>query len=242
MKKLLFILITLTSTVTFSQVINNEVYTGQAKHANLPLVDLNTRLQDNSDAVNYQGYYLANTTLEEVKGSPFPFDNATIIINTIDGKSYKVPNGNYNAKSNEIVSNFVTDSSFVFQSNSIKSVQFDKYTAKPYTDKESNSSFYFQLTPHADIKLLKKYVAKIVDGQINVLTKQKTSADWYNIIESYSYSIDGETAQPIKLKKKNILKVLSNKKKLIQKFVDDNDLSYKDEKDVIKMFNYYSFN
>lgn len=240
MKPFLLLLAFIVMTSVSAQVIKNEVSIGQDKHPHLPLVDLNTRLQDKFNAVNYQGYYLANASLPDVSGSPFPFEDAVIIINTTDGKAYKVPNGNYNASTDEVVSNFAKDSSFVFQSNKIKSVKFQKYTAKPYIDATSKISFYFELTPHASIRLLKKYSAKIIDGQINVLTKQKTSSDMFSISDSYGITIDNKTVKEFKLNKKSVLKLLSSRKKLIQDFVKNENLSYKEEYDVIRILNYYS--
>ncbi|WP_028283895.1 hypothetical protein [Olleya marilimosa] len=240
MKPILLFLAFFVMTSMSGQVIKNEVSTGQAKHSNLPLVDLNSSLQDNSNAVNYQGYYLSNASLPDVSGSPFPFEDAVIIISTIDGKAYKVPNGNYNASTDEVVSNFAKDSSFVFQSKTIKSVKFEKYTATRYKDINDKDHFYFELTPHASIKLLKKYSAKIIDGQINVLTKQKTSPDMFSLSDSYGITIDGKTVTDFKLNKKSVLKLLASHKKLIQDFVKKENLSYKEEYDIIRILNYYS--
>lgn len=210
--------------------------------SNLSSATNSSTQQDMFNAVNYQGAYLANGKSSEVLGTPFAFEDDVIVITSTDGKVYKVPNGNYNAKSNKIVSNYVKDSSFVFDSKAIESVKFGKYTAKNYKDEDSKNNFFFELTPHVKTKLLKKYVAKIKEGQINVMTKQKTSPDKFIIDDSYAITKNGTTTEEFRLKKKTILKLFNDKKKLIEKFVDDNDLSYKDEVDVVKIFNYYNIN
>ncbi|MEM5540564.1 MULTISPECIES: hypothetical protein [unclassified Olleya] len=235
MKNYLFIFTLLLSTLSFAQGSNGF-------SSNLSSATMDNSQQNMFNAVNYQGAYLANGKSSAVVGSPFAFEDATIEITSKEGKVYKVPNGNYNAKSNQIVSNFAKDSSFVFDAKAIESVKFDKYVAKIYRDEDSRAKFFFELTPHATVKLLKRYEAIIKDGQINVMTKQKTSPDKYVVNDSYAVSKDGVTTEEFKLKKKSILKLLGDKKKLVEKFVDDNDLSYKEEADVVKIFNYYSIN
>ena len=74
MKPIFLLIAFIVMTSVSAQVIKNEVSTGQAKHPNLPLVDLDSRLQDKFNAVNYQGYYLANASLPDVSGSPLAFN------------------------------------------------------------------------------------------------------------------------------------------------------------------------
>ncbi len=235
MKNYLLLFTLLLSTLSFAQGSNGF-------SSNMSSATNSSTQQDMFNAVNFRGAYLANGKSSKVLGTPFAFEDADIVITSTDGKVYKVPNGNYNAKSNQIVSNFAKDSSFVFDSKAIQSVKFGKYTAKTYKDEDGQRSFFFELTPHSDIKLLKKYVAKIKSGQINVMTKQKTSPDKFIVNDSYYITKDGDIAIEFRIKKKTILKLLNDKKKLIEKFVDDYDLSYKDEDDVVKIFNYYHIN
>lgn len=215
---------------------------GQSPSANLNGGAANSSLRDAFNAVNYNGFHVANGSGPKISGTPFAFDNATMVINTIDGKSFKVPNGNYNAKTNQIVSNFAKDSSFVFDTNFIETVKINNHVAKQYRIEGKGRRFFFDLTPHSSIKLLKEYKASIKAGQINVMTKLKTSPDKYIMRDKLAISRDGINVEFMKLKKKTILKLLSDKSELIEQFVDDNDLSYKDEADLIKIFNYYSIN
>ena len=235
MKNILLLVSLLTTSLSFAQ-------GGQSPSANLSSATVDNSQLNAFNSVNYNGFNLVKKSGPKVLGTPFAFKNSTMVINTIDGKSFKVPNGNYNAKANQIVSNFAKDSSFVFNASSIESVTINSYVAKRYKTEEGKFRFFFDATPHSEIKLLKAYVATIKSGQINVMTKLKTSPDKYILRDHLMVSTDNKTAVKMRLKKKTILKLFNDKKALIEKFVDDNDLSYKEEKDLVKIFNYYSIN
>ena len=235
MKKVSLLLALLSTSLFFAQ-------GGQSHGANLSGGSVDASFRQTFDAVNYNGFHLAKKSGPKVLGTPFAFKNAPMVLNTTEGKSFKVPNGNYNAKSNYIVSNFAKDSSFVFNAGSIESVKIDKYVAKQFITERGKKRFFFDATPRASVKLLKQFVATIKQGQVNVMTKLKTSQDKYILRDYLLISKDGKTAEKIRFKKKTILKLFNDKKDLIEKFVVDNNLSYKDETDLVKIFNYYSIN
>jgi hypothetical protein len=179
---------------------------------------------------------------DKVEGTPLIFsnENTSLVIYTNDGKAYKIPKGNYNARTNNFVSTYIKDSIFSFNNNSIDYARLNNKRMKTYIGEDKKERFYTVFNEGENILLLKGYFAKIVLGTFNPMTKTRISNDKFTIQEKYFISYDKENSLSFSLKKKNILKIFDDKKNLMIDFIKENKLSYKNENDLLKMFHKYN--
>lgn len=110
---------------------------------------------------------------------------------------------------------------------------------KPILDEKHNPIYAKELV-NGKISLFKKYKTLIKKSKIIEGIQTETPKDRIVIRESYIIKkSDSEKISMIKLKKKSILTVLNNEKKIIN-FVKENKFSYKKENDVIKIFTFFN--
>ncbi|CAM1361715.1 exported protein of unknown function [Tenacibaculum soleae] len=170
----------------------------------------------------------------------FSENNSKLIVFLKNKKKYHFDNGNYNVKTNDFVVSIENDSLFIFDTKNVDYFRFKGEKFKKYFYKDGVKRFFSVLTEKNNKNiLLKGYFIKIQPGQINSLTKVKLTNDKYSIKYKY-YLKKGDDIKEIKLKKREILKALNKKREKIINYVDKKDLSFKKEKDVIKIFNYYN--
>jgi len=115
------------------------------------------------------------------------------------------------------------------------------YEALSYTDdKGSNEIGYFEnLTKPGNTKLLLHKSKKFVEGTKaqNSYTSDKPAM----FKDDINYYLNKEgTLNLIKLSKKNILKLLSDKKKELDSYVSENKLKLRDELDFVQLINFYN--
>ena len=203
---------------------------------------INTLDQDAFNAVNSRGSWRHVINDYKVDGSPLAFKKGVkkITIYTNDGGAYSVPNGNYNAQTDKIVSVLGKDSVYTFGEHNIKNYKFGKDILTRYADKKGKKRFYFNLTKLNKVTLLKGYFAKIKPGTINALTKTKVTNDKYVIDEKYFVLKSDLIAYKFSLKKKSVLKLMKDHQKEVKTFIEDNNIHFKRERDFIKVFNYYN--
>ena len=203
---------------------------------------INTIDQDAYTAVNSRGSWKPVINNYTVDGSPLAFKNGErkLKIFTNDGGAYVVPNGNYNAQTDKIVSVFGKDSVYTFGENNIKKYQFGKDVLVRYANKKGKKRFYFNLSKPNKLTLLKGYFAKIKSGTVNALTKTKVTNDKYIVDEKYFVLKNDSIVYKFSLKKKSVLKLMKDHQKEINIFIKDNNIYFKRERDFIKVFDYYN--
>ncbi|MGB1211113.1 MAG: hypothetical protein ACPG41_06795 [Lacinutrix venerupis] len=236
MKKIMFIALTLLITLTsYSQGSANPMQ-------NLSGPAASNDFRNAFDAVNSRGQWMTSSWKTTVKGTPLALeDNCNLVIFTKDDKVYKIENGNYNAKLDKLVTEYTKDSIYVFGDKNIAHAKLDNVVLRKFNDTESNKSrFHFVLSQGEKLTLTKAYFSTIKEGTINVMTKLKETSDKYILNDDYYISKDNSTVEKIRLKKKHLLNVMSDAKKEIADYVKRNDLSYKEEDDVIKIIKYYN--
>ncbi|MGB1269475.1 MAG: hypothetical protein ACPG45_07030 [Flavobacteriaceae bacterium] len=177
-----------------------------------------------------------------VEGSQFAFksNSNSFIVYDVYGESHKVPGGNYDAFTDNVVSALGKDSVFVFSKKMIKSFRVNGVLFNRYINKENQKKFYAELTSGKGMVLLKSYVVIIKNGAIDPLTQHKISKDKFVLNEKYFLLNENNIVDEIQLRKKKILKLFVSHKDEIIDFVKINKLSFKSESDLIKLFNYYN--
>lgn len=197
-------------------------------------VNFNTQTLGGTFQRNDARAYNKTDQFKGVKGSFYLFNswknNSTIVSKT--GKKYQINNMNYDLDEKSFLSKISKDSVYIYQN--VKSITIEN---KFFIN--INEQFYEKIT-EGKICLLKKYSGKLKKPIINKMTNQQVKpAEYVKIINYYSY-IDNEKLEKIKLKKSNISKLITNKKNKVKAYIKKNKLSYKEEKDIIKIINFYN--
>lgn len=181
-----------------------------------------------------------NDAYNKVEGSLMLFDKlglpAKITLN--NGKEYKLTNMDYNIKSDQMQVLISADSVFSFQSKNIAKVRIANANFITYFDSEiSRNIYYEEIAKSKGANLWKRYSLKIKEGIRNPLTKQMQSPDKFVITSNY-FIFKDDKLEELKLKKKSLAKLFGDHWEKIASFIDENDLSYKDENDLKKIFTY----
>ncbi|TYP98064.1 hypothetical protein C7447_103232 [Tenacibaculum adriaticum] len=175
-----------------------------------------------------------------VEGTPYLFKNwlNSMAITASDGKNYTIPNSNYDALSDSFVAEISKDSVYRFNDSGVdyiflKGIKYKKYKL------DGKNNFYAILFDGERISMLKRYISEIKEGKVNRMTGAKITKNKYILKEKY-YVYKNRKLTKIKLKKKQILNLLKDKKQNVKKFVLNKDLSYSKEEDILKIFEYYN--
>ncbi|MGB0896500.1 MAG: hypothetical protein ACPGU9_03230 [Flavobacteriaceae bacterium] len=235
MKKLIYLSTLLISLTGFSQTQSNRVGFSIGNGGG------NESLLNNSS----NGAWITSKTIDNgIDGSEYVYMSWSqrAVVTSIDGKQYVVPFMNFNARLNRFAANLSKeskgvqsisrDSVFMFNNSGILKV---KLANKDFV-KVSNK-FYEVVFAKNDTRLLKLYKGVVKEASFNPMTQQKVGKDKM-VVES-SYFIEKDGLNEFKLKTKTILSLLSDKESEIKKFIKENKLSVKNEKHLIRVFNYY---
>ncbi len=141
----------------------------------------------------------------------------------------------YNALNDQIE---VTEVFNVLKRDNIEIVLDEGYAYK-VLDFEGTKQFFVFLK-EGKTSLVMKVEKKIKQGREAIGGYQKTTKDKY--VEKHSYFILNEEGELLKmrLKEKDILRVLGDRKSEIEKYISSKKLNCKKEKDVVKIVNYYN--
>lgn len=178
--------------------------------------------------------HLNKSANEEILGSPFLFpswENAGNIY--AEGNLHTLNNLNYNILADEIGTLVGKDSVLVFNRTIIDSFSVNKGMFKKYND-----LFYQVMYDGSKITLLKKYEVNIVEGMFNPIdgTKKKSR---FKTIDDYYIKKSNNIVKLIP-SKRSILNIFKEDEIRVKKFIKQNELSFKKEKDLIKIFEYYN--
>ncbi|MFC5196497.1 hypothetical protein ACFPH8_14240 [Bizionia hallyeonensis] len=208
--------------------------------SNLQGTQSNT-LGQSMEALNSRGSWLPNVNRYSVDGTPLAFEegNNKLILVAKDGTKFNIPNGNYNAQSDQFVSVLNKDSIYVMNTLTIDFALLNNKKMKRFSGEKERARYYEVLASHDSIYILKKRVAKIKPGGVNKMTQARTSNDRYYLVEDL-YIKNGEELEELKLKKKLISELFPDKQTQIKSFIKENKLNIKEETDFLKIFNYYS--
>ncbi len=172
-------------------------------------------------------------------GSVYLFDdwnNTTII--KVDKRNYTFSNFNFNIRKEEFMSQIEGDSIYIFDFNSIDKVIVNGKEFKSFSDPLEGEEKIFQVIyENADLSILKKYSLKIIESSPDPMLNRSKN----KIIKMENYFIKkGTTFTPFKLKKKSIVKLVEKNTaiQVLDDYVKSNHLSYKNENDLKKIFEY----
>jgi len=174
----------------------------------------------------------------EIIGSEFLFENWNnkAFIVTKNKFKFKIANLNLNLKSGSFMSKINKDSVFTFNMENIDKIVVNNKVFKAYKTDEIKSEIFEVLFESQEYSILKKGYVQIQSGSPNPMVNRPK--DIIKKKKKY-YVLKDNKLNPIKLKKKEILKLVGSKNlKKIKQYVKTEKLSYTHEKDISMIIQY----
>lgn len=187
------------------------------------------------------GYKAANRNeTTRVDGSPYIFEiwdqNATIT--TKSGKKLKFVDVNFDGRRNKIVARINKDSIYTFNSLGILEAEINGKTFKNIAEPNDGAFKVYEIIAEGpDFTILKDYVVDINEGSSNPM--RGTIYARYITRDGYKILTD-KKIEKFSLKKKKVLKLLTQKETQVKTFVEEKDLSFKNEEDVHEIVTFYT--
>lgn len=150
----------------------------------------------------------------------------------LNSKAYYLSNINFNVTTNSFESRINKNQLFSFKSSLLDSVSVNNHLYKRISD-----SFYEVLLENGNNQFLKKWDIAYQPGIENRLdgTVGKSNA---LIIFKYLVKVEDEVTQ-IEFNKNSILSLVENEfQKVLEEFIDKENLSYKRENDIVKILKF----
>ena len=194
------------------------------------------------ESTNFGTSFFYNQPSKVILGSAYLFDewNNDGEIQTLTGERFLVRNINLNISRNAFEAKVNdNDSIFSFNFNNIKQIIINGKYYKNYFYNEDNR-VYELVYSGKTFSILKGFTVKLVTGSGNPMVNR--SNDKYVKKESYFIrSTDKKTIESFKMNKRSLNKLFENNLKDVSRilaFIGSGNLSYKDEKDVIRMLEF----
>ena len=193
-------------------------------------------------STNFGTSFFYNQPNKVILGSAYLFDewNNDAEIQTLSGERFLVRNINLNISRNAFEAKINdNDSIFSFNFNNIKQIIINGKSYKNYFYNEDNR-VYELIYKGDNFSILKGFSVKLVTGSGNPMVNR--SNDKYVKKESYFIrSNDKKNIESFKMNRRSLNKLFENSLSDINRilaYIDSSDLSYKDEKDVIRMLEF----
>ncbi len=204
-------------------------------------VQVNTNL--NPDATNtvlsaYVKPVTKTFSEEKIKGNKYYESEFQIAEVYVGEKILRKYATRYNAYSDEIEVES-NDKKFVLSKSEDIRVITKDYTYQ-FSNHKINKGYFIIFNKEKKTSLVLKAKKKIKEA-----VEPKSGFGSYvppSFVKDYNYYIRNFAGHliPIKLKKKDVLKVLKDKEKEIEKFASSNKLSFKKERDLVKIVSHYN--
>lgn len=175
---------------------------------------------------------------KKMEGTFFLFDNwDKISVVKLTDKEYTLKNVNINLLDNEVVFKVDEESFYKIPREYVKYISIDDQLYRFEKYKEEDKVFQI-LFESKKLSLLKGYKLRVTEkSDIGMLNDR---VDRVNKVRQF-FILKGNQINRVKLKKKKILPYLNKEhQKDVEKYAKRNELSFKEEKDVIKILNYYN--
>jgi hypothetical protein len=157
----------------------------------------------------------------------------------IESKKYVVSNINYNIKHNKILMRIEGDSTFVFDIINLDKLSINgRQFTSVYNANENDNRIYEVIYQDNNRSLLKGYFVSFIEASPNPMVNRGRN----EIKQGHSYFIyENGKLKPFRMKKSNTLSLVNNdKSKELERYVKSKHLSYKKEKDMVKIFDHVS--
>lgn len=192
------------------------------------------------DGANIGASSIVRNPARPIDGTVYLFEkwsNNGVIVTT-KNKDIRIRNINFNAKRNVFESKIGnTDSIFTFDFTNIEKILVNNRTFKNvYSPVDGGYRVFEVVTETDDFEIYKDYTIDIREGNPNPLLARAN--DKYIMRDGY-YAKRGKSFKRLKLKKSEILKMAGSKSSSIEKYAKENNLNFKNERDLQKIASYY---
>lgn len=221
MKKLIFLVAVISTGLLFGQTNNN--------------VENNSGVVFGKVGNSATSYGSASSTFfnpaRRVEGSVHLFKDWSnqAVIHTTDAQKFSLRNINLNIERNTFESKVSEDTIFTFNFNNIDRFVINNRVFKNQYYNGDNRVFEI-IYDSGNITLLKGYKIQLVKGSPNPMLNRSTDR---NVQKEFYFLKEGNNIKPYRLKKKNILALMSSDQaKVAEKYAKDNNLSYNEDADI----------
>ncbi|MFC4632887.1 hypothetical protein ACFO3O_03155 [Dokdonia ponticola] len=231
MKKLMIVLVSFMLAIGFGH--------AQAVDANNNV--LNALATYGPDGANIGASSVVRNPPRPIEGTVYLFNswnNKALILTTAREKPFELNgNINFNAKRNAFESKIDSKTIFTFDFTNIDKFIVNKRVFKNiYSPVDGGYRIFEVIAESKDFEIYKDYSIDIREGNPNPLLARAN--DKYIMKDSY-YVKKGSSFRKLKLKKSDILKAAGSKSSIVEQYAKDNNLDFKDERDVQKIVSYY---
>jgi len=153
-------------------------------------------------------------------------------------KKYKIIGLNYNIQKGKFQIKISKDSVFTLDSNYIDHIIINKRIFRKLDSDANSKEFYEIVFSGKDFSIVKKNNLRLIQGKLNLLDGSIEPNKYYTYQEYY-LNRNGRLVK-FNLKRKAVLSLFEEKATPLSNYAKKNRLSYKKEKDVIKMFKYFN--
>lgn len=232
MKKLIILLVSFLFTIGYGN--------AQAVDANNNA--LNALATYGPDGANIGASSMVYNPPRPIEGTVYLFDswnNKALILTNSQEKPFELnSNINFNTKRNVFESQIDDETIFTFDFTNIDKIIINKRVFKNiYSPVDGGYRIFEVIAASKDFEIYKDYSIDIREGSPN--PQLARSNDKYLIKDSY-YLKKGKSFKKLKLKKSNILKAAGSKSSIVEEYAKDNNLNFKNERDVQKIVSYYA--
>lgn len=193
----------------------------------LDLKDGRTASKSDIVSANYDLYYY-----------PTYNNNATIL--SSNGVKYILSNINYNIYAGNFDVEISKDSVYVLEGQNIKTLTINGDVFKKYFNINSHKyNIYQVIYENNEFSLLRE--DKVISSNIrDALSQSELKIKLTRVISYFKKNTKDENhLEKVKLNKKLILSLVGDKNESVMNYVKTNNLSFKQEKDLKKIFQYY---
>lgn len=194
---------------------------------------------------NFLGNKASFENNNEVLGTPYMLKDwvGNLTFRTNNGKIFKVSNANFDKFNQKFVVKISKDSIYEFGHDNIDfaflSVSTDTLKFKKvYLNDDLKKSLVDVLIENKKASFYKVHKSRVKEGSKNPMTNQKVTKD--KLVDSDEYYLKvNNKIKLIRLKEKSFRKRIKEFRNL-KTYAANNSLSFKKEKDVVKIINYYN--
>ena len=214
---------------------------GYAQAVNANNNSLNALATYGPDGANIGASSIVYNPPRPIDGTVYLFDswdNNTFIVTNAQEKPFSLAsNINFNAKRNAFESKLDSETIFTFDFTNIEKIVINNRTFKNiYSPVDGGYRVFEVIAESKDFEIYKDYTIDIREGNPNPLLARAN--DKYIMRDSY-YVKKGKSFKKLKLKKSEILKAAGSKSSVVEQYAKDNNLNFKNERDLQKIVSYY---
>lgn len=109
-----------------------------------------------------------------------------------------------------------------------------------YPSKNIHQNSFLRVIYDGKIKFLARHTSQVRKSHTSVIASGKVSHEFKHNTDYYLLTANNKYHDLRRLRKKYVINALNEHKRKLQAYADKNNLSWKEEKDIVKILDYYS--